>query len=434
MHPRNLSIALVIGSIASACSADSNSSRTFTPPPEDANAALDAQDAAVARDAPPLPEASWVPQDVAPIVRDAQPSDTNINPDAACAASSATATVERLPVDIIWMVDNSVSMAPAIDQVITGLNRFASLVGSRGLDYRVVMLSLRSPERQVTVMGSNRYAVCIPRPLAGDDRCGNGERFLHSSVDIRSTQPLEQLLGTLGQTRGYTAIDPRGGEAWRHFLRPNATKTLVVVTDDQSRLSAQDFETFRGGTNPNSSQFSLPPGLNDPSWEGLFRGYTFNGIYGWGSETDPGARCSYPNGTTPPASGSVYTALVNSTRGVRAQLCAGASAWTPFFNNIATAVERTARMACDVSIPAPPDGSVIDSGRINVVITGTSRTLVGKVQNLASCGATGGWYYDNDARPTRVYLCPASCERAQTELRSGSASLQVQFGCLTIPG
>jgi hypothetical protein len=391
---------------------------------------VDARDA-VSADV--TPDARQYP-DIAPIGRDV-PVDMALAPDAACTAASVGATLTRLPVDIVWAVDNSVSMSPAIDQVIAGLNAFASLVGTRGLDYRVVMLSLRNVTRRVTLAGSARYAVCIPRPLAGDDACGNGPRFFHSSVDIRSTQPLEQLLGTLGQTRGYTAADPRGGEAWRAFLRPEATKTIVVVTDDQSRLTPDDFERFRGGTNPNSSGFSLPPGLLDASWGGAFTGYTFNAIYGWGSETDPGARCTFADGTQPPASGTTYTTLIERTRGVRARICDGAAAWAPFFERVATAVERASRVACDLDIPTPPAGQVLDPRRINVAIVGASTTVrLGNIRGASACGATGGWYYDDEAAPRRVILCPSSCERAQAEVRAGSASVQVQFGCQTIPG
>ncbi|MEI8257846.1 MAG: hypothetical protein WCJ30_19395, partial [Deltaproteobacteria bacterium] len=210
------------------------------------------------------------PTDIPPI-RDVQPidvpRDNTLDPDASCASATAMATVEILPVDIIWMVDNSASMAPAIDQVIAGLNGFASVISSRGFDYRVVMLSLRNSVRTVTLGGSTRYTVCIPPPLAGDTLCGNNTRFFHSNIDVRSTQPLEQFLGTLGQTAGYRVGEARGGEPWRDFLRPTATKTIVVVSDDNSRFSASDFLHFPGGTNPSNSNM-LPPGILDPSWGG----------------------------------------------------------------------------------------------------------------------------------------------------------------------
>ena len=58
-----------------------------------------------------------------------------------CAATAVEATRERLPVDIIWIVDNSSSMQPAIAEVQAGLNKFAELVDLKGIDYQVVMLS-----------------------------------------------------------------------------------------------------------------------------------------------------------------------------------------------------------------------------------------------------------------------------------------------------
>ncbi len=372
--------------------------------------------------------------DVPPLVRDGA-ADVVLAPDAACTSASVTATLERLPVDIIWMVDNSVSMAPAIDEVIRGLNAFSSLVGSRGLDYRVVMLSLRNRTREVTLPAGRRYAVCIPRPLAGDDACGNGPNFLHASVDIRSTQPLEQMLGTLGQTMGYTAGSERGGEPWRQFLRATATKTFVVVTDDNSRFTATQFESFQGGVNPNTRGLSLPPGVLHRDWTGLFTGYTFSGIYGWGSETNPDTRCTFSDGSMAPSSGTVYTELVRRTGGVRARLCAGAAAWRPFFEGVATAVARSSRIQCDLGLPPPPAGTVLDPRRVNVALRSAGGSVrLGKVLGPTACGPGGGWYYDDEAAPRRVILCPASCDRAQSLVAEGGASVAVEFGCTTIPG
>ena len=317
-----------------------------------------------------------------------------------------------------------------------GLNAFAGRVGMRGLDYRVVMLSYRSRTNPVTLPSGQRYGVCIPTPLAGDGNCGNGPRFRHASIDIRSTQPLEQLLGSLAQTSGYSAGEERGGEVWRDFLRPAATKTIVVVSDDESRMPADEFERFAGGVNPRSTRFLLPPGLLDPSWGGMFTGYTFSGIYGWGSETVPTTRCVYPGGTMPPSAGPTYTTLVARTRGARAKICDGASAWGPFFDRVATAVETASRVSCDLAIPAVPAGMVLESNRVNVeVSTGTTTARPGKVAGMAACGPSGGWYFDDERNPRRITLCPASCELAQSAVRAGASSaVRVLFGCQTIPG
>lgn len=366
------------------------------------------------------------------ILSDATTEESPIVPDAACVAVVEEAQATALPVDIIWMVDNSSSMEPAIVQIKQGLNAFAALIGSKSLDYQVIMLSLRSPQSPVTISGSKRYPVCIPPPLAGNTTCGDGTRFFQSSIDIRSTQPLEQLLGTLGQTAGYTASDDKGGEPWAMHLRPQASKTIVVVTDDNSRLSATDFETFAGGKNPYNS-LTLPPGILAPSWNGLFKDYLFSGIYGFGNTADPSVKCSFPDMTQPASSGPTYTTLVQKTGGVRAKLCEGAAAWQPFFDAVAQAVISSAKLSCELTIPPPKTGTV-DPAKVNVAIQSSgNQVYLPGVADAAACGTGAGWYYDNPAKPTTVTLCPASCETAQASVGPGKPGhIEVLFGCTTI--
>lgn len=379
-------------------------------------------------------------------VADVPSRDGAWSPDAACAVATAEADVGRRPVDILWVVDNSTSMEPAIRQVQRGLNDFASRIASSGLDYRVIMLSLRGTS------GSDRYPVCIPPPLAGDSSCGDGERFFHVSIDIRSTQPIEQILGSLAQSSGYAEGDARGSAPWRHLLRDEATKTVVVVTDDNQRtcdrpcpgcecqrgdppLTVTSLEDFPGGPNPfNNDQ--LGPGLLDDSYGSLFEGYTFNGIYGWGDASDPDVPCRYPDGSEPSAPGHTYTALVLRTGGVRAQICdqASSAAWDDFFGAVASRVEDTARIACEIDLPPPPDELMLDPSRVNVLIEadGDQRAFP-RVTGPDACGPLGGWHYDDETSPTQVILCPASCEDAQRVLReSGSAGVRVAFGCQSV--
>ncbi len=353
--------------------------------------------------------------------------DAFIDPDAACASNTAEAVAVAQPVDIIFMVDNSSSMDVPIKQVNAGLNAFAASIAAKTLDYRVVMLSLRGK----TPVGS-LYPVCIPEPLAGDANCGNGPRFFQSSIDIRSTQPLEQFLGSMDQTIGYREGESRGGQPWKHFLRPNATKTIVIVTDHDSRLTATQFETFAGGKNPApfaAADLVLPPGILHTSRMGLFAGYTFAGIYGWASETDSAAICKYSNGTSPPAAGQVYTNLVKKTGGPRAKICDGAAAWTPFFDAVATAVVKASKLACDLALPVPATGT-LDASAVNVRI---SSNVIPKVANAAACGAEVAWYYDDDLNPTKVLLCPAACDAANASVGVDKpGKIDVLFGCKTI--
>lgn len=390
-------------------------------------------------DSGPLPDAG-PPPDAGPFI------------DAACSSAVVTAEVERLPVDIIWLVDNSTSMQPAIEQVQAGLNDFANLLGGRGmLDYRLIVLSLRG--QGASTSGPSRYRVCIPEPLAGPGCADNPPRFSQVEIDIRSTQPLEQFLGSLGQTPGYLASDDRGSAPWRSLLRDGATKSIVFVTDDNARMveragggytsgspgdpmvTMEWFEQTADtsmGSNPWSSR-TLPEGILRPVWGGLFDGYVVHALYGYGSETDPSVRCNYPGGGSPPSSGPTYSAMVAATGGVRARICEGSAAWGPFFDQVATAVERTSRIDCAVDIPDPPMGMAFQRDRINVLLRSMSGAdTVGKVAGEGDCGARGGWYYDDEANPTQVILCPATCDDAQPSAGE-SRTLDIQFGCLTVP-
>jgi hypothetical protein len=362
-------------------------------------------------------------------------SGIQLTSDAACAVAVEQAVVEPRPVDIIWMVDNSVSMRPAVAAVTSGLNAFASLIATRKLDYRVIMLSLKGKASPVRLGGSDRYPVCIPPPLAGSADCGNGPRFFQASLDVKSTQPLEQFLGTLGQTEGYTAGTQRGSEPWASELRATATKTIVLVTDDNSRLSASQFEQFGGGENPQIQSLNLPPGILHPSRNGQFNDYVFAAIYGWGSPTNPGATCRYPGSAgSPPSSGATYTELVGKTGGPRAQICdSSATAWNGFFDAVAQAVVKSAKVSCELAVPKPKAGT-LDPERVNVDLRSDAgqSTRIKKVANVSACSSDAAWYYDNEVAPTKVLLCPAACTLAQSAVGVGKLGrVEVLFGCKT---
>ncbi|MEM1416339.1 MAG: vWA domain-containing protein [Myxococcota bacterium] len=356
-----------------------------------------------------------------------------------CVEGSSAAEIERAPVDIIFLVDNSGSMAEAIRNVREGLNGFAERITRSGLDYRILMLSAR---------GTGELDICIPEPLAGDALCGDGERFFHIDLDLRSTQILEQVLGTLGQTEGFRAGDSRGGRAWRSLLRPGSTKSFVVVTDDNQRVGAGtspelegrtpletlSFESYPGGPHPFQRANALGPGILTEAYGDLFAEYVFNGIYG-ADPAEPSRTC----GPLAVNAGATYSALIDRTGGVRAPICAQASseAWTAFFDDVANSVRDTADVACEVLIPPPPEGRVLDPSRVNVYLrAGGEDTLIPKAAERATaddCGITGGWYYDDEASPTEVRLCPVTCGAVNDVLaEEESGEVIVELGCQSL--
>jgi hypothetical protein len=309
----------------------------------------------------------------------------------------------------------------------------------------------------------------MPPPVGGVDCADNPPRFHQIEVDIKSTQPLEQILGTLAQTIGYREGEERGGPAWLPLLRPEATKSFVVVTDDNARLCGgprgcdltggtpwsctvagarpfdepTDFETYPGGPSPFSTTVQLGPGLLAPVYDypdtgPLFEGYTFNAIYGWGSETDDGVACGECGGAGSIVSspGPTYSALVRRTGGVRARICDGPSAWGPFFERLATTVVETSRIDCEVAIPPPPDGMFFLADRVNVRVRGRDGDQdLGRVIGAGACSpTTGGWYYDDEGMPRSIVLCPASCELARDQVTGPGTGVDVRFGCDSVPG
>lgn len=96
----------------------------------------------------------------------------------------------------------------------------------------------------------------------------------------------------------------------------------------------------------------------------------------------------------------------------------------------ALAAIRGSVLDCDFDMPKASDGKQVDPSKINVNYTpaGGTRMTLGRVPNADGCGTAPGWYYDNDVNPSRILLCPASCNSASVEV---DATLEVLLGCVT---
>lgn len=94
---------------------------------------------------------------------------------------------------------------------------------------------------------------------------------------------------------------------------------------------------------------------------------------------------------------------------------------------------RSKALPCQFVIPPPPDGKTLDPTLVNVDYTpgamGSTTTKIPKAASAADCGTGAGWYYDNEVAPTKILLCPASCNLVKADSK---AKVDVAFGCKTI--
>jgi hypothetical protein len=89
---------------------------------------------------------------------------------------------------------------------------------------------------------------------------------------------------------------------------------------------------------------------------------------------------------------------------------------------------RSRALTCNYRIPASTSGP-LDYEYVNVNATigsGGTPSGVRRVAGSMACDGGGGWYYDNNAAPTIITLCPATCDPL---LNTPGSSLQVLIGC-----
>lgn len=327
--------------------------------------------------------------------------------DDGCAETSSEADSTALPADIIIAVDNSGSMSEEAVFVQNSMVDFVNAITASGIDAHVVLISADSTDDN---------GICVPAPV-GSGNCPNDENlpgYRHVGQPVASSNALQLILDTYPQ--------------WQASLRPQATKTLAVVSDDNSALDATSFT---------NQLIAL-----DPS----FQGFKFDAIVS-PYEPSPFAcfNCQPPNCAAcdpccgpelfaciplPAEEGTVYKELVNQTMGVLGDLCQ--QNFQPVFQDMATAVVTDAKVACVYDIPAPTMGE-IDYGKVNVAFkpdpSAPEQPIFYVPGGAADCDASGGWYYDDPDNPQQILLCPATCDAVQL---GPNGAITVKFGCQTI--
>lgn len=300
-----------------------------------------------------------------------------------CAGVSQKAS-GTLPVDVIWAIDTSCSMSEETAAVKANMNKFSQLISSVGVDVRIVVIAEQwAPSPFPGLIPEE--GICIDKPL-GSGQCPadtNFPLYAHVYETVNST---DALIKYIEQYPNY-----------KNMLRQESIKIFTVVTDDNSSKPAAQFTTEVN---------ALDPAMIKPSQWKMY------GIYCY-------TKC--PSAAKP---GTVYAELVQQTGGVSSDMCL--QNFDPVFNQLAQGVVGAAKLDCAWGIPTPQSGETLNPAKVNVLFNGTP---IGKVGSAAECGPNGGWYYDNDQNPSKVEVCPGTCQSIQSD---PNGSIEIQFGCDTI--
>ena len=317
-----------------------------------------------------------------------------------CEGISQQAENTIRPVDIVWAVDTSPSLVTELTAMEAVLNQdFAQYILNQGIDLHVVLIAAKKQGGQqcwTSGLFEQDCGICFGPPLGGAGCADNPPVFAHVDNWVGSHNALGRLTGS------YSAYKP--------VLRQNSVKYLAVVSDDDAEgITAQGFVDQVNAL--------------DPGWWDVWK---FFGIYCTGGSSCGFGVCA--------ATGTVYDQVAQLTGGQGMSLCTAQGGFTPLFQQMAQTIVDSTTISCEWDIPPAPPGETLTPGQVNVKYTpssGGAPVDIFWAQSAADCDATlGGWYYDDNVNPTKIFACPASCTQIQSDI---NAKVDIKFGCDTIP-
>jgi hypothetical protein len=343
----------------------------------------------------------------------------------------------RKAVDVIFVIDNSGSMSDEIAAVRDNINRdFATIVADSGLDYRVIVISR---------FGVDDLGVCIKPPLAQGncegDRASvkdtNSAVFYHYDREIGSNDAFCQILDTFDQPDA----QGRAPQGWQAWLRPDAYKAFILVTDDSPKCSyrSAEFSTDFGnaGTDPfedalhfhqallkrSGSQFGVPPEIK----------YQFFSIVGLAANAVTGEPY-FPHQAivektcdTAPAAGPAYQSLSIITDALRYPVCEGRS-FDAIFQVLARNLIQTSEAPCEFALPVLPADQLFELDSVSLEYKpgdGSDSQHFDQVAAPADCRDHSSFYITDHIR-----LCPTACSVVRKDT---APELEILIGCTLVP-
>ena len=308
--------------------------------------------------------------------------DAGPDPDAACGL--ITEEAKSTPLDLYIAFDRSSSMVgDKWDSSKIGLTAFVNDPDSAGIGVAINFFPLEN-----TPTTCNQFDYQPPKvdfaPLPGNAKLITDAMATASPTGF-STPIYPALGGAILAAKAYA--DGNSGHA----------AAVLLVTDGAPQGPAP----MCGNVNPED-----PKAIADLAAAGVSYGVkTF--VVGL-----PGVNPMIANQIA--ASGGTGAAIVVGSFDVKAEF------------QKALAQVRGEALPCEYLIPDKVEGGAVNVGDVNVLVTPKGGNPAVLPQD-AKCGAKG-WKYDDPVKPTKIILCPASCQSLKTDF---GAKVQILLGCKT---
>jgi hypothetical protein len=292
-----------------------------------------------------------------------EPADANVpdaSPNSRCSIRTLRKGETTSPVDMVWVVDSSRSMADESARIEAIMNQFVSDAEARHFDVRLTM-----------VTSSN----IVPPPLGNDD-----QRYRFVQRQVGSHEPLQALVDEFRR--------------YRDFLRPEAALHFVVVTDDDSAMSAGEFrrQMDRLLRRPYVVHAVASPDVN---------GQPCRSENATEQCANAGRRAGSMCGAS--AIGREYYELASELGGEEISICM--EDWGKVFGPLLEAVTPTT-IPCSIDL----DSSFqLDETQV-ALRTGDSAQVLALVAGPMACSTrTQAYYYGEGEAGPQVTLCPQTC-------------------------
>jgi hypothetical protein len=350
-----------------------------------------------------------------------------------CGETSSKGMLVREPVDIIVVLDNSGSMAEEMGAAEANINvNFAQILADNFVDYRVILLSRHRVEDR-TASEQASTSICVAAPLSGLAACPAplpvlSERFYQYNKKVESHDSFDDILNWWDtEDRGDDkALAPNG---WGPWLRPDAKKVFVEMTDDDEDMTADAFMDALTTLSPEN--FGTPDAPK----------FTFHSIVGVDEKANPTdaylpdepvqTTVCNGNGAVIENPGVNYQNLSIATGGLRFPLCQFPG-YDAVFRRIAEDVIVTSSIDCSFPIPAPPAGTELQRDKIAVGYAPGDGSAPTEYLQASSCDLCEPDAFCIPDSQDTIQLCDQTCDAVQARLADDPlGSVNVLFKCET---